>query len=77
MRQQFFRTSSGLALNFQRPGLLLQDWIFVVGLTWVVVGTSEGKERFVPKDDFVEPRDLLNEFPQLIVISFIYYQYAL
>ena len=26
VRQQFSRTSSGITSNFQRPGLLLQNW---------------------------------------------------
>ena len=32
VRQQFSRTSSGITLNFQRPGLLLQDWNVVCWL---------------------------------------------
>ena len=44
-----------------------------IGLMWLVVGNSED---FVPSKKYVEPRDL-NEFPQLIVISFIHYQYIL
>ena len=46
MRQWFLRTSSGAALKFQRPGYLLQDWITIFSVVWLVVGNSEGKERF-------------------------------
>ena len=37
---------------------------------WLVVANSED---FVPRQNYVEPCDLLDEFPQLIVVSFIHY----
>ena len=38
------------------------------GLTRLVVGISEGKKDFVPShNNYVEPRDLLDEFSLLIV----------
>ena len=66
MRQWFSRHNFHLG-NFFKIGLPF------VGLTWLVVGNSED---FVPSKKYVKPRDLLDEFPQLIVISFIHYQYT-
>ena len=44
VRQQFSRTSSGIALNFQRPGFLIQTGLSFVSVMWLVIGNSEGKE---------------------------------
>ena len=44
VRQQFSRTSSGITLNFQRPGFLIQTGLSFVSLMWLVIGNSEGKE---------------------------------
>ena len=45
--------------NYFKTGLLF------VCLTWLMVGNSED---FVLSKKYVEPRDLLDEFPPLIVI---------
>ena len=65
-RQRFFRYGFHLS-NYFKIGLSF------IGLTWLVFGNSED---FVPSKKYVEPRDHLDEFPQLIVISFIHYQYT-
>ena len=67
VRQQFSRHNFHLGKYF-KIGLSFSD------LTWLVVGNSE---EFVPSKIYVEPCDLLDEFPQLIVISFIHYRYTL
>ena len=41
-----------------------------VGLTWLVVGNSED---IASSKKYVEPHDHLDEFPQLIVTSYIHY----
>ena len=68
MRQWFPRKSSGIASNFQKRGSNFKTEPLFAGLTWLVVGNSEGKKDFVPTyNNYVEPCDLLDEFPQLIV----------
>ena len=67
VRQRFSRYNFYLG-NYFKIGLSF------VGLTWLVVGNSE---NFVPSKKYVESRDLLDKFPQLIVISFIHYRYTL
>ena len=68
VRQQFSSTSSGIALNFQRPGQLLKTGSSFAGLTWLVVGNIEEKERFCSQpNNYVELCYLLDEFPQSIV----------
>ena len=45
--QQFSGTSSGITLNFQRPGYLLQVWTIICWLDMAAwSGISEEKERF-------------------------------
>ena len=68
MRQWFLRTSSGAALKFQRPGQLLQDWITIFSVVWLVVGNSEGKERFCSQLEVCGTHDL-GMLPQSIIIS--------
>ena len=66
LRQRFSRHNFHLG-NYLKIGLSF------VGYTWLVVGNSD---NFVPSKKYVEPHDLLDEFPQLIVISFIHYRYT-
>ena len=66
------KTSSFIALNFQRPGKYFKTGSSFVGLTWLLTGVSEGKILFVSGT-----RDLLDVFPESIVISFIHYWYIL
>ena len=68
MRQQFFRHNFHLG-NYSYFNIGLS----FVGLMWLVVGNSED---FVRSKKYVKIRDLLDEFPQLIVISFIHYRYT-
>ena len=64
VRQRFSRTSLGIALAM---GSYFKTGPSFAGLMWLVVGNSEGKD-FVPShNNYVEPRDLLDEFPQSIV----------
>ena len=42
---------------------------------WWLVLVKERKD-FIPSWKYVEPRNLLDVFPQSIVISFIHYQYT-
>ena len=66
MKQRFSRHNFYLG-NYFKTGLLF------VGLMWLVAGNNED---FVPSKKYVGPRDLLGEFPQLIVINFIPYWYT-
>ena len=58
---------------FTCMGNYLKTELSFVGLTWLVVGNNKD---FVPSKKYVEPHDFLDEFPQLIVISFIHYRYT-
>ena len=58
VRQRFSRHNFHLG-NYLKIGLSF------VGLTWLVVCNCE---NFVRSKKYVEPRDLLDEFPHLIVI---------
>ena len=66
VRQQFSRQNFHLS-NYFKTGLQF------VGLTWLVVGNNKD---FVPSKKQVELRNLLDQFTQLIVISFIHYRYT-
>ena len=65
VKQRFTQHNFHLG-NYFKTGLSF------VGLTWLVIGNSKD---IVPNQTYVESCDLPDEFPQLIVISFIHYQY--
>ena len=46
VRQQVSRSLPGITLNFQWPSYFKNEPLFG-GLMWVVIGVSEGMERFV------------------------------
>ena len=45
VRQQFFRASSGIVLHSRDLGSYFKIGPSFVGLAWLVIGNSEGKER--------------------------------
>ena len=45
VRQQCFRAPSGIALNSRGLGSYFKIRPLFVGLAWLVIGNSEGKER--------------------------------
>ena len=58
------------------PGSYFKTGSSFVGLTWLLTGISEGKILFLARSMYVELRDHLDVFPQLIAISFIHYWYT-
>ena len=60
VRQQFSRTSSGIAFGISRGlGSYFNTGLSFAGLIWLVVGNSEGK-KFLAIKNYLEPRDLLD-----------------
>ena len=68
MRQRF----QNIIVRSFKLGSYFKTGSSFAGLTWLLTSISGGKD-FIPDLKYVEPRDLLDVFPQSIVISCIHY----